>query len=97
MKIEPRRASLAEEAAHQEDTTPEIFLGTEHRAHRRTTVTVERETLSILMRRPVAGPVAESAAQPAEGETVPETSEEPGKNLPATPPALRNEFGGGKP
>jgi hypothetical protein len=96
MKIEPRRAPLAEEAAHQEDTTPEISPRTERRAYRRTTVTVERETLSILMRRPVAEPVAEPAAQPVEGEIVPAKtlSGERDQNLLA---ALRNELGEGKP
>jgi hypothetical protein len=53
MKIVPRRTLVAEEAAHQEDTTAEFEAGTEQRGHRRMTVTVERETLSVLMRRAV--------------------------------------------
>ena len=70
MKIEPRRAPLAEEAAHQEDTTPEFLAGAERRAHRRTTVTVERETLSILMRRTVVPP----ADEPADADSSPNSN-----------------------
>jgi hypothetical protein len=61
MKIEPRRAPLAEAAAHQDDSTPEFEAGTGPTVHRRTTVTVERETLSILMRRPIVAPADELA------------------------------------
>jgi hypothetical protein len=72
MKIEPRLASQAEQPAPQEDTTTEFPAGTEPMAHRRTTVTVERETLSYLIRRPVGG----AAEQPADGESAPETPNE---------------------
>jgi hypothetical protein len=97
MKIEPHRAPLAEAAAHQDDSTAEFEAGTVQTVHRRTTVTVERETLSILMRQPVAEPVAEPSAQPADAETVLEKPEIAGKNLPAALPALQNELSGGKP
>jgi len=77
---------LAEEAAQQEDTTPEFQTGTGRRAHRRITVTVERETVSILMRRTAAGPdvanVAANVDQPAVAESAPEPSD---KDLPAAP------------
>lgn len=90
MKIEPRRLPLAQEAEQQEDTTPEFETGTGSRAHRRITVTVERETVSILTRRQVI-PVA---AQPAGEEPAPEPSDE---TLPAATPAAQNEPSGGKP
>lgn len=44
-------ASLATQAAQQEDTTAEFEAGMEQRGHRRMTITIERETLSVLMRR----------------------------------------------
>jgi hypothetical protein len=65
MKIEPRRAPLAEQAAQQEDTTSEIEAGP--RVHRRIQVTVERETLSFLVRRPMAP----SAEPPADIDSIP--------------------------
>jgi hypothetical protein len=65
MKIEPRRAPLAEAAAHQDDSTPEFEAGTVPAVHRRTTVTVERETLSILMRRTRVAPADEPAGADA--------------------------------
>jgi len=52
MQNEPKRAPLGEQAAHQEDTT-ESEAGTAPVVHRRTILTVERETVSILIRRPV--------------------------------------------
>jgi hypothetical protein len=80
MKIDPRRAPLAEAAAHQEDSTPEIEAGQGLMVHRRTTVTIERETISILVRRTVA---EVAVAQNASAENVSETPE---KLLPATMP-----------
>lgn len=62
MKKLPRRAPLKGEAAQQEDTTPKSDAGTEPRAHRRTTVTVERETLSVFLRPAVQNASAEPAA-----------------------------------
>jgi hypothetical protein len=53
MEIEPRR-----QAAQKEDSTEAL-------AHRRTIVTVERETLSVLIRRPATEDL------PAEYETNP--------------------------
>jgi hypothetical protein len=44
MRNEPKRAPLAEQSAQPEDTT-------EPMAHRRTTVTVERETVTFIIRR----------------------------------------------
>jgi hypothetical protein len=72
MKIEPNRAPQVEPAAQQEDTTPELAAGMPPRAHRRTTVIVERETVTFLIRRPVVGP----ADQPAEGASAPEMPDE---------------------
>jgi hypothetical protein len=86
MKNEPHKLPLTEEAARQEDTTPEFGAGAGRRAHRRMTVTVERETLSIFMRRPVVGAAAANVAanvnQPAGAESAPEPS---GKDLPTAP------------
>jgi hypothetical protein len=95
MKIEPRRAPLEEAAAHQDDSTPEFEARAGHTVHRRTTVTVERETLSILIRRPVAEPMANPADQLAEGEIV--STETLSGTPDKSPPALRNELSGGKP
>jgi hypothetical protein len=72
MKSEPRPAPQAEPAAQDEDTTPELAAGMPPMAHRRTTVTVERETVTFLIRRPVVSP----ADRPAEGESVPEMPNE---------------------
>ncbi len=88
MRIEPLKLPLAKEPAQQEDTTPEFEAGTGSRAHRRITVTVERETVSILTRRQAA------AAQPASETTVPEPSD---KTLPAAASAPQNEPSGGNP
>jgi hypothetical protein len=55
MKIAPRRAPLA--AAHQDDSTPEFEGGAGPKVYRRTTVTVERETVLVLIRRSVLAPV----------------------------------------
>lgn len=84
MKNPPRRAPLMEEPAHQEDITPKIGAGTEPRAYRRTTVTVERETLSVLARRTVAEPVAANGAHPGGSEIGPEPQDEspPGSSPP---------------
>jgi len=49
MKILPPRALQATQAAQQEDTTADFEAGMEQRGHRR--MTIERETLSVLMRR----------------------------------------------
>ena len=78
MKIEPNREPLAEQAAQQEGITTEFEAGTEPRVLRRTTVTVERETISVLMRRAAAGP----QNQPAPRESAAEPLD---KNLPASP------------
>jgi hypothetical protein len=51
MKILPPRALQATQAAQQEDTTSDFEAGMEQRGHRRMTITIERETLSVLMRR----------------------------------------------
>jgi hypothetical protein len=53
MKILPRKAQLAEQSTQQEDTTTEFETGAEGMGHRRIAVTIERETLSFLTRRPV--------------------------------------------
>ena len=90
MKILPRRAQLAEDGTQQEDTTTEFEAGTERMAHRRTTVTVERETVSVLIQRPVAEPPAQSAGE----ENAPEP---PDKNLPEELPEMPNYLTGGKP
>jgi len=63
MEIEPSRMPLAEQATQQEDTTREFEARTEAMAHRRTTVTVERETLSFIIRRPI---VETAETNPAE-------------------------------
>ncbi len=72
MKIEPRRAPPTEEAAHQDDTTGELEPGAGRTGHRRTTVTVERETLSFLVRRTVANPA--EGSDPIDGNTTPKPS-----------------------
>lgn len=51
MRILPRRTERAKETPHHEDTTKEFAAGTEGRVVRRIEVTVEREILSILVRR----------------------------------------------
>jgi len=62
MRILPRRTSRTKESLHEEDTTKEFAAGAEGRVVRRIEVTVERETLSIVVRRP-AGPKAEDAGK----------------------------------
>jgi hypothetical protein len=54
MKMKPRRTPLEQEAAHQHDTTQKIKTAAGNPMHRRTTVTVERETISVVLRRPIA-------------------------------------------
>ena len=90
MKIVSRKEPVAEEAAQEEDTTPEFETGTGIRVHRRITVTVERETVSIITRRQTAA----ATARPASAEMAPEPSD---KTLPAALPAAQKELGGGKP
>jgi hypothetical protein len=82
MKIEPRRAPPTEEAAHQEDTTTKFEAEPKRTAHRRTTVTVERETLSFLIRRTVANPG--DLSDPLDGKTTPKPSDTilPGEGKP---------------
>jgi hypothetical protein len=53
MRILPRKSQPAEGITQQEDTTTEFEAGAEARGHRRIAVTIERETLSFLTRRPV--------------------------------------------
>jgi hypothetical protein len=89
MKTEPRRLPLAKGAAQQEDTTPEFEIGTGSRAHRRITVTVERETVSFLVRRQAATVAAQAPSE----ESAPEPSD---KTLPAALPAVHKELRGGK-
>ena len=99
MKNEVRRAPSAQEPAHQEDTTTEFSAGTKQRVNRRTTVTVERETVSFLVRRPVlegavmegdiveGAVVAESAASDIARHAGAEGSPDaPDKSLPAMTP-----------
>ena len=100
MKILPLRvpraapaASQAPQSAQHEDTTTEFEAGAELRAHRRTTVTVERETISIFVRQPVAGAAVADSAQLAKTGDLPEP---PDRNLPASP-AARNALSGGNP
>ena len=71
MKMKARRAAPAVVAAHHEDTTTEFEAGTEQRVSRITTVTVERETVSFLRRRPVVEKHAAGAAEPATLEDAP--------------------------
>ena len=87
MKIEPQGTPST---AHPKDITPEFEAGTEPRVHRRTTVTVERETISVLVRRSVVEPVTESG-----GEQM--ASGSPDKNLPEAPPEMPNGLAGDKP
>jgi hypothetical protein len=94
MKIVPRRAAQADDAAQQEDTTTEFPAGPEQMVHRRTTVTVERETVSFLMRRPVAEPVVTGADQPVSEVDAPKLFS---PDLPAPSAETRNEVIEGKP
>jgi quercetin dioxygenase-like cupin family protein len=88
MNIEPRRGTPAKQTAQQEDTTTEFEAGAETRVHRRIQVTVERETVSFLIRRVVIEPSAASAEHSSAAE-----SEQHERDLPAT--AKRNELDGG--
>jgi len=72
MEIEPPR-----QATQKEDTTAEFEAGMQPMAHRRTVVTVERETVSVLIRRPAAGP----ANQPPD-EDLPAVRNEPNGGKP---------------
>ena len=87
----PRRAPLAEEAAHREHITPEFEAGTEPRVHRRTTVTVERETLSFLASRAVAEPVVTPPAHPAGEEIAPGPPDEKLPEASAWTPVLKDK------
>jgi hypothetical protein len=66
MKIERCRDSSGEEAGQQENTIPK-YQAVAGPMHRRTTVTVERETLTVLLRRPIAEP----SPHPADAEMPP--------------------------
>lgn len=94
MKIEPRREPLEQVASHQQDTTQNIEKGAGRATHRRTTVTVERETVLFLVRRAVAEAAVEKVDQPAGEESAPRP---PDKNLPSASPEKRNQLSGGKP
>jgi hypothetical protein len=94
MKIEIRKAPPTEEPAHHEDTTPEFEAGVRRTAHRRTTVTVERETVSFLVRRSVAEVAVADNARQAGAQDAPKT---PHKLLPAALPDPSDEASGGKP
>ena len=94
MKIVPRRSAEAIDAAQHEDTTTEFPAGPEQVVLRRTTVTVERETVSFFVRRPVVEREAVPAAQPAERDGAHQPQD---RNLPAALPAMQNELDGGKP
>jgi hypothetical protein len=106
MKNLPNRPPLAIDAAHQDDITAEfeanfearIEAGTELRAHRRTTVTVERETLSVLTRRTVPEAATEPGAVPstdlAGRQIVPKPANE---NPPASTSASPNDLAASKP
>jgi hypothetical protein len=93
MRIVPRRATPPKQAAHQEHSTPEIETETGPIARRRMTITVDRETVSVRIRRPVAKP-ENSVAQSATGARMPEPQ---GKRLPAASPELRNALSGNNP
>ena len=75
----PHHARPTKEVAHQEDTTAEIDAGASHTAHRRTTVTVEREMLSVLVTRSIAETV-ETPATPAGNQKT--ALDKPEENLP---------------
>jgi len=88
MKIEPRRSTPAKQTAQQEDTTTEFEAGAETRVHRRIQVTVERETVSFLIRQVVAEPSAAAAEHSSAAE-----SEQRDRDFPAT--AKCKELDGG--
>jgi Arc/MetJ family transcription regulator len=94
MKVRPRRGAPLGQAAHKEDTTAEIEAGAPNQVLRRTTVTVERETVSVLMRRTVTAPAVSFGEDPAalDGEV-----DAPRKHLQAASRATRNEPSEGKP
>jgi hypothetical protein len=56
MKIFPRRALPVKQAAQKEDTTADSEACMEPRVHRRIEITIERETVTLLVKgRPEAG------------------------------------------
>jgi hypothetical protein len=94
MKIVPGRRQQADEAAQEEDTTTELPAAPEQMAHRRTTVTVERETVSFLVRRPVVeAPIADAVPATSSEDAM----EKPYRLLPAALPEQPDEASGGKP
>jgi myo-inositol catabolism protein IolC len=90
MKILSRAAPLAKQTVQQEDTTAEFQAGAEQRVHRRTTVTVDRETLLILTHRSVE---EAAAAQTGSAEVATETHDQ---LLLAAAPETSDEVSGGK-
>jgi hypothetical protein len=94
MKIVPGRRQLADEVAQEEDTTTEFPTGPEQIVHRRTTVTVERETVSFLVRRPVVEALIADAVPATSSE---DAMEKPYRLLPAALPEQPDEASGGKP
>jgi hypothetical protein len=94
MKIVPHRATLAEGAAQQEDTTANFSAGTEGSGRRRIVVTVERETLSIFMRRSQVEAAATEVAPLASSESTTELAD---KDSPAASPKKQKKHSGGKP
>jgi hypothetical protein len=94
MKIQSRRTPPPEEPVQQEPARLDVELGTEPRAHRRTTVTVERETLSVLLRRTISEPVTASAPRTKDEQTGLESAD---RNLSVASPPAQNELDGGKP
>jgi hypothetical protein len=100
MKIEPRGRPQADEDAQQEDTTAEFSPEPGLRVHRRTTVTVERETVSFFVRRSVAEGAVPDADPPAGANQSgrPEDAQEtPDKFSLAASPETPDEADGGKP
>jgi hypothetical protein len=87
MNIKVRKAPPTEEAAHQEDTTPEFEAGERRSTHRRTIVTVERETVSFLLRRSVAEVAVADVARQASAD---HAADKQDKRLPAARPDEAN-------
>ncbi len=94
MKIKRHRAPLAASAAQQDDSTPDFKARTEPPVHRRTTVTVERETVSVLMMRTAEDRVSVSVFQP-QGEEI--SQEAQTESLPEVSPEMLNDLTGDKP
>jgi hypothetical protein len=94
MKSEPRRAPPPEEVAHKEDTTMEFEPGAARAGHRRTTVTIERETLSFLIRRPAVETVTTPVARSPDRQTA--APAPPDENPPAPSPETQRELSEGK-